>query len=106
MGSFANRLRYAMEKQGMTKAELSRKSGIADASISRYCSGQVLAKQDKVYLLAKALNVNPTWLMGFEDPEMTADIRQSLTSLIATLSPEQQEDVVDYIRYLKSKNKE
>lgn len=106
MQSFALRLKYAMEKQGMTAAELSRKTGIGEDNISRYKSGKIEAKQDKVYLLAKALKVSPGWLMGFEDPEMTADIRQSLTSLIATLSPEQQEDVVDYIRYLKSKNKE
>ena len=60
---FKNRLQKALSDSGMSAAELSEKSGISEANISNYLKGKYVAKQDKVYLLAKALDVDPGWLM-------------------------------------------
>ena len=81
MSDFALRLKEAMEKEGISAAELSRRSGIGKNLISYYLKGKVLAGQDKTFLLAKALNVNPGWLFtGVEqktEPQRTRVVPES-----------------------------
>lgn len=68
MNSFQERLTKAISLRGITKAELSRRTGIGRNSISDYTLGKYEAKQDYVYLLAQALNVDEAWLMGLDVP--------------------------------------
>ena len=64
---FMERLRKALEDKGITRTELSRLSGVSKGDITHYLKGDYVPKQDKCYLLAKALGVDPGWLMtGFE----------------------------------------
>ena len=63
MNNFGIRLKAAMEIRKMSASELSKQSGVGKNLISYYIHGKYLAKQDKVYLLAKALDVDPGWLM-------------------------------------------
>lgn len=63
MENFGTRLKHTMEEKGMSASELSRVSGVGKNLISYYIHGRCKAKQDKVFLLAKALRVNPGWLM-------------------------------------------
>lgn len=66
--TFANRLNDAMRIRNMKATELSEKTGIAKSSLSEYINGKYEAKQDGVYLLAKALEVSEAWLMGADVP--------------------------------------
>ena len=70
--SFANRLKEALRINNMKPVELSSKTGINKSLISNYLSGNFKARQDKLYDIAKALNVNEAWLMGF-DVDMNRD---------------------------------
>lgn len=63
MSDFGIRLKQAMDEANMKASELSRASGVGKNLISYYLSGKCLAKQDKVHMLAKALNVDPGWLI-------------------------------------------
>lgn len=65
---FKVRLKSAMDKNNMAAADLSRSSGVGKDEISRYLKGEYAPKQHKCYLLAKALNVDPGWLMTGEEP--------------------------------------
>lgn len=56
--STAIRLKKALTLRNMKQVELSEKSKIGKSAISQYLSGKVVPKQDKIYLMAKALNVN------------------------------------------------
>lgn len=38
------------------------------SDISQYCSGKVEPNQDKLFILSAALNVNISWLMGYDVP--------------------------------------
>ncbi|MBX0283855.1 helix-turn-helix domain-containing protein [Ligilactobacillus salivarius] len=67
MNVFQKRLKEAIENMGITQAELARRSGISRASITDYLKGKYEAKQDKIYPLARALNVSEAWLMGYSD---------------------------------------
>ena len=67
---FSSRLRKAIEDKGISASDLSRLSGVGKSDISYYLKGRYVPKQDKCYMLAKALNVDPGWLMiGYEEPE-------------------------------------
>lgn len=62
--SFKDRLIKAMEIRNIKAADLSRKTGISESTISQYRSGYAMPKERKLAIIADALNVNPTWLMG------------------------------------------
>ena len=68
MDTTANRLNLAMEMRNMKAVSLSEKTGIGKSSISQYRNGIVNPKQDRIYLMAQALNVNEMWLMGHDVP--------------------------------------
>ena len=75
---FQYRLQRSIAKAGISAAELSKLTGISEANISNYINGKYVAKQDKVYLLAKALNVDPGWLMTGFDPSGKELLEESM----------------------------
>lgn len=97
---FIDRLNYAMAKQGMKAAELSRRTGISPAILSQYRKGLYLPKQNRVYLLAEALKVSPSWLIGLDDLEFRPSLATVAQELFEELSPQQQEAALEYLRYL------
>lgn len=58
----------------MKQADLVALTGIGKSSISTYISGEYEPKQKNLYRLAKALEVNEAWLMGYDvDMEPSAN---------------------------------
>jgi len=100
MNTFVKRLNQAMAEANMTQAELSRKTGISEAAISNYRKGNYEPKHKQIYLLAVALNVSPSWLMGFDLDENSDRLDQALTSLWASLSDEQKSQALAYMQFL------
>lgn len=66
MKEFHKRLKEAMCLRNITQSELCEKTGIPKSAMSQYISGSFRPKQERTYLLAKALNVNEAWLMGYD----------------------------------------
>ena len=62
------RIKRALRIRGMKQSELCQITKIPKSAISQYISGAFEPKQDRVYLIAKALNVNEAWLMGYDVP--------------------------------------
>jgi len=60
MNTFGERLHYARKKRGLSQSALAKIVGIKQASVSELESEG--KGSSKVYLLAKALKVNPLWL--------------------------------------------
>lgn len=52
----------------MKQSDLVRLTEIPKSAISQYISGAFEPKQDRIYLMAKALNVSEAWLMGLDVP--------------------------------------
>lgn len=99
--TFSNRLKTAMRIRNIKASELSKKTGIAKSSLSEYINGKYEAKQDGVYLLAKALNVNEAWLMG-------CDILMDRTNSnidVSDLTKEEIEELDRYKEFIKLKRK-
>lgn len=68
INDFQHRLLKALEDKNINASELSRLSGVGKSDISNYLNGVYVAKQDKCYMLAKALDVDPGWLMTGDAP--------------------------------------
>jgi len=66
--SFSTRLDKAMKLRNIKSVELHEKTGISESLISKYLSGNALARQKKIFLISKVLDVNPAWLMGYDVP--------------------------------------
>lgn len=81
MEEFRNQLKKAMNLRNMTQKELCEKTKIPKSAMSQYESGAFKPKQERTYLIAKALNVNEAWLMGFDDVPMERDPDKNLEPL-------------------------
>lgn len=76
--TIAQRLKEALQIAGKKQADLVRETGLDRGSISSYLSGKYEPKQKAIYKLAKALNVNEAWLLGYDVPmARTADQKKN-----------------------------
>lgn len=62
------RIKLGLKIRGMKQADLCQVTKIPKSAISQYISGAFEPKQDRIYLIAKALNVSEAWLMGYDVP--------------------------------------
>ena len=67
--TFQKRLQERMDELGFRQADLAERTGLSKSRISHYINGRYEAKQEALYLLAKALDVNEAWLMGHDVPK-------------------------------------
>lgn len=67
--TFSNRLQKALDFRNMKQVDLVEKTGLDKTLINKYLAGLMKAKQDKLTILAEALNVNEVWLMGYDIPK-------------------------------------
>ena len=95
--TFANRLKIALTYNNMKPVELANKTHINKSLISNYLSGAFKAKQDKLDVIARTLNVSEAWLMGY-DVDMDRD-----------WLPDSEEDLsnikIDNVRYIETTTK-
>lgn len=105
--TFSNRLNTAMRIRNIKASELSEKTGISKSSLSEYINGKYEAKQDGVYLLARALNVNEAWLMGLDVPMERNDFRMASFDGIDVDGLDEQdiEEINRFVEFLKQKKK-
>lgn len=61
-----DRLKYAMEVKDVRAVDLCKQAGIPKVSMSYYLSGRSEPKSDRVYVLAKLLDVSEAWLLGYD----------------------------------------
>lgn len=115
-----------MAEHKISQTELAKRTGIRQSSISDWLNNRYEPKQDKVYLLANALNVSPAWLLGYDEPDIskpndgyytdreaaefaeylrTRPGARMLFSAAKDITKEEMEETVKYIEFLKSKHK-
>lgn len=87
-------LRKRRLELNLTMAEVAKRVGVSEATISRWESGDIEnMRRDKIVLLAEALQVTPGYIMGFEDkPEHAQD---SLANVYFSLARNAQEEGLD-----------
>lgn len=71
--SFRERFEQAIKNSGIKPIDIAKKTGISQATLSQYRSGYSKPKSSRLVLLARTLNVSPSWLMGIDTPCVTRD---------------------------------
>lgn len=103
--TIANRIRTALDIRNMKQADLVEKTKIGKSSISTYLSGAYEPKQKNIYRIASALDVDESWLMGFDVPMERKNISFQTSKGIkipvlgqvpAGVPIEAVEDIIDY----------
>lgn len=89
MNSFNERLKQAMTLKNISQSELCELTGIPKSAMSQYVSGAFTPKQERTYLIAKALNINESWLLGYDDVSMdrTPIVPKPPTNITANTKP-------------------
>ena len=93
----------------MKQCDLCRIANVPKSSLSLYLSGKYEPKQDRIYAMAKALDVNEAWLMGYDvamDNKHTESVIDSplsdgerlLLDLFRKVSEDKQQLVIQMIR--------
>ena len=106
----AERIKKGLTIKGMKQSDLCRYTQIPKSALSQYISGAYEPKQDRIYLMAQALNVSEAWLMGLDVPmerqvkkaspseAELSDGEKMLLNLFRRVPEEKQELVLQMIR--------
>lgn len=124
MENTSTRLKKALNLRNLKQIDIVERTGINKGALSSYISGKYEPKQTNIYLLAKALDVNEAWLMGYDVPmerdslseytfnldelhEFVKDTGMSLKEVATTLSKDELLDlrISTYFNKLNDKGK-
>ncbi len=98
--TWQEKVKELMANQNMNQKQLSQKSGITEASVSRYLKGDRTARMDIIINFAKALGVTTEYFLE-EDDEMKRDSYTEIATAIARngkkLSPEEKNKLISLI---------
>ncbi len=102
----AQRIREAMANKGMRQQDLVNATGISKGNISHYVNGNHVPNNIMAMKIAKALDVEPDWIMGIDEAAEYAVIEKTpLIDIIQQMNDEQKDRLYDYAKYLLEANK-
>ena len=93
-----DRLNEALKVRNMTAAELSKLTGLNKSSVSRYLSGSSIPRSLAIGNMARALHVNPAWILGYNVPMEAEETEPTMD--INKLSKENQARLMAYYQAL------
>jgi len=106
---FRTRLMQALKNRKMTPAILGQLTGLHPATIYRYISGERVPSIDQVAKIADALNVDPSWLMGYNvEADYTIKLNEQdavLVEKLRQLDPEDKKHLEFIVDQLLKKGK-
>lgn len=98
--SWQEKVIQLMKSQNINQKQLSQKSGITEASVSRYLHGDRAARMDIIINFAKALGVTPDYLLE-DDIDTSLAPYVAISTAIARngkdLSPEEKNKLISLI---------
>lgn len=129
VSSISKRLKHLMSEYGFRQVDILKKTEpycitygvkLNKSDLSQYVSGKTEPNQNKFFILSEALNISPSWLMGYDVPmrkktdvnnSVEKDSDYSIVTTIATnfdvypLTEDEQQEVLDFIKYIINKRK-
>lgn len=112
MDEIRNRLQHGLDIRGMKPIDLCNKTKISKSAISQYLSGYAKPKADRIFIIAKALDVNEAWLMGLDVPMERSDKKlnnideKTIIEKYNKLNKKQKENLLDYAEFLLQQQKD
>lgn len=107
MSILNTRIQKMRKRRNKTLKEVAEAIGVQEATLQRYESGVIKnIPHEKISAIAKFLKCSPAYLMGWQDDfNDTEPIHAELIDLINSLTTEQAREALNYIDYLKNKDK-
>lgn len=116
------RLNQIMSERGLKQKDILDKAEpyftsevkISKSDLSQYVSGKTEPRSDKLYILAKALNVSEQWLLGYDD-DSTDDKKLTVEEALDSVMPYDGKPISDHDKkaltriikaYLKSRDED
>lgn len=81
MNTFSERLKNILNEKNITQSELSKITGIGKSSLTAYLKGEYNPKQDKIYKIAKALDVPVFYLTDWEEYDKKTNLSELKTDI-------------------------
>lgn len=63
-----DRLKEVLDKKGLRAVDLMDMTGVPKSAISFYMAGKSKPKADRIYTIARALDISEAWLLGYDVP--------------------------------------
>lgn len=101
METFKDRFELALFQAKMTRADLSRKTGISESLLSHYASGKATPRRSKLKIIAKALGVSPGWLLLGEEGMVDYVTQEYIIHTYNKLNEDNQKRLIEYARILE-----
>lgn len=102
MQEIMERMKHRREELDMSYQDLADKVGISKSTLQRYETGNIKNMPiDKLESVANALNVSPSYLMGWDTEYRPNTIAAHIDT--EDLTDTEREDVANYIEFIKSK---
>jgi transcriptional regulator with XRE-family HTH domain len=74
----SKRLKEAMGKRNIRAKDISKATGLSPSVLSHYLAGDFAPQHGNLTTMARFLNVNPAWLIGFDAPMDAVGIQDPL----------------------------
>ncbi len=88
---------------GLSFQDLADLTDMSKSTLQRYESGGIKnIPLDKLKILANSLRVTPEWIMGWDEGEDSNDIKTIAAHAIDDLTEEEQLQLINYAKFLKS----
>ena len=101
--TFATNLRVALAELDISQAELAKRTGLAQSTISSYVSGERYPRPTQLYLIAQALHINVSALTGIKPADESE--KNELLRLYESLNAQDQDTVLSLVRFLSSERR-
>jgi transcriptional regulator with XRE-family HTH domain len=62
------RIRTLLNELDISQTDFCNKTGLTKSALSNYLNGDRQPRQDQLDKIAKAFDLNPSWLMGYDVP--------------------------------------
>ena len=104
MSTTSQRIQEGMNLRGYKQIDLVQKTGISKGALSSYISGRYVPKQNNIYLIAEALDVNEAWLMGADVPMERNNVKTSAEITVYKVHCETENESKLILSYRESNN--
>lgn len=102
-----NHIKELRKSLNMKQIDLARKCGVGQGAVSTWETGEVIPKLDALETLSTLFGVSVGYILGLEDtPKENPEIESIdfvLSGEIRDLTDEEKQDVLEYVRFRKSR---
>jgi transcriptional regulator with XRE-family HTH domain len=100
--TFGEKLRQARKAAGMTQKELAQAVELKHNAVSNWEKGVSSPDPDTIRRLCEILRMPPNFFFDTEESAALSGVEFALFGEVRQLSPEDQQDVLNFIRYKRS----